>query len=282
MHKTFSVAAASILWASATLNPLAATASDRIEGTPLPVVIGSHQSRAKSSATTDVSDLWWNSNESGWGVQLVQNNDFVFATLFVYGSTGTPTWFSAQLNNVGEFTWSGPLYATAGPSFGAASFDPRAVAVRQVGSATFELTTVADGVLTYSVNGVNVRKSITRQTLVNEDVSGTYDVVRTQSSVCRPPLGSGGGPSLRSLTLTQSGNSVVGQQISSVATCNFVGAYTQYGKLGDISGNFTCSSGEVGTFQFFEIQVTETGLIARLQEQSNFCTYTGQFAGNRR
>ncbi len=37
----------------------------------------------KTAVTTDVSDLWWNPSESGWGMQLVQEGNFVFATVFV-------------------------------------------------------------------------------------------------------------------------------------------------------------------------------------------------------
>src|ERR1051325_2487186 len=48
-----------------------------------------------ASFSTDQSDLWWANppgSENGWGFQLVQRNFAIFATLFVYGPTGTPTW----------------------------------------------------------------------------------------------------------------------------------------------------------------------------------------------
>ena len=236
----------------------------------------------KSSATTDVSDLWWNPNESGWGMQLVQNNNFVFATLFIYGANGAPTWLSAEMNNVGGFTWSGPLYATTGPWFAAPSFDPGLVGVQQVGTMTFQVTDIADGVVTYTVNGTTITKNVTRETLVNEDLSGVYDEVRTQTQTCVPPFVSGTGPSLRALSISQSGTTVVGQSSDPLATCYETGTYSQNGKLGAISGTFSCTDGEVGTFQLFEIEVTETGMVGRLASQSNFCTISGQFAANRR
>lgn len=43
--------------------------------------------------STDYTDLWWNSpdnSESGWGVNVVQQGDIVFATFFIYGADGTP------------------------------------------------------------------------------------------------------------------------------------------------------------------------------------------------
>jgi len=48
------------------------------------------------------TDIWYKSIEPGWGVDLVQTDDVIFASFFVYGSDGTPTWVVAnlQLNGV--------------------------------------------------------------------------------------------------------------------------------------------------------------------------------------
>ena len=52
--------------------------------------------------TTDQSDLWYILAESGWGMQLVQRGSVIFATLFVYGPSGAPTWYVASMS---PFTW---------------------------------------------------------------------------------------------------------------------------------------------------------------------------------
>ncbi|MGC1816389.1 MAG: hypothetical protein WA900_01875 [Casimicrobiaceae bacterium] len=239
-------------------------------------------SNPKARATIDVSDIWWNPNESGWGMQLVQNDDFVFATLFVYGPDGKPTWLTAEMNNVGGLTWTGPLYATTGPWFGAAPFDPTQVGVRQAGSMTFHLTDIADGNLTYTVDGVTVSKEVTRETLVDEDISGSYNFAITQTQTCIPSLPSGTFSTSSSLNISQSGASVVGQTSSASGACTFLGTYAQFGKLGSVDGTYSCTSGEAGTFQIYEIVVTETGLLARFSEQSNYCSsISGQEAGIR-
>ena len=56
-------------------------------------------STAASAITTsaDYSDMWWNPNESGWGANMIQQEDVIFVTFFVYDSTGKPTWFVACL-----------------------------------------------------------------------------------------------------------------------------------------------------------------------------------------
>src|SRR5262249_6705530 len=72
----------------------------------------------------DNSDLWWNPNESGWGIQLTQRSDVIFATLFVYDRATSPIWYSATLEPVkGSLSWTGQLMRCNGPWFGAA-FDP--------------------------------------------------------------------------------------------------------------------------------------------------------------
>src|SRR5512137_2034457 len=68
------------------------------------------------SATADQSDLWWADppgSENGWGIQFVQSDSvsqsIIFATMFVYGKTGAPTWYFATMIKqpvVGALTWT--------------------------------------------------------------------------------------------------------------------------------------------------------------------------------
>ena len=44
-----------------------------------------------TSFTTDQSDLWYIPAESGWGMQLVQRDGVIFATLYVYDINNKPT-----------------------------------------------------------------------------------------------------------------------------------------------------------------------------------------------
>ena len=45
---------------------------------------------------TDASDLWFNSAESGWGVNVIQQNEIVFLTFFAYSASRNPVWYSAS------------------------------------------------------------------------------------------------------------------------------------------------------------------------------------------
>ena len=39
----------------------------------------------RPAAAVDYTDIWFLPSEGGWGVNLVQSNQFIFATFFVYG-----------------------------------------------------------------------------------------------------------------------------------------------------------------------------------------------------
>jgi hypothetical protein len=113
---------------------------------------------ASVATVYDVTGLWYIPSESGWGMNVIQQNTVLFITIFVYGPDGKPTWYVGSntqyvTGTVEKFT--GPLYATTGPYFGG-TFNSNAVSVRQVGTITFDVT--------YSVDGVTVNKTVQQQT----------------------------------------------------------------------------------------------------------------------
>ena len=113
-----------------------------------------------------LNDLWWVPSEPGWGMNVVQQHDVLFVTIFVYGADGKPTWYVGSRIEKPHWyspSYSGPLHAMSGPPPGE-SFDSNAVAAREVGTLTF--TPNADGTagLTYTVDGRAVVKTVWRQT----------------------------------------------------------------------------------------------------------------------
>ena len=71
---------------------------------------------AMRAIAADYTDIWYNPAEPGWGVNLVQSDNFLFATFFIYAQNGSPTWYTAQLTWDGS-KFTGGLYATAGTWF---------------------------------------------------------------------------------------------------------------------------------------------------------------------
>jgi lysyl endopeptidase len=118
---------------------------------------------ADRSGSNNYQDLWWNPNESGWGLNVTEQGTIAFATLFDYDANGKPLWFvmpNGPQSSGGNF--SGPLYTVKGPPFNA---NPWGVTTpTAVGTMTLHFTSGIAGTLTYSVNGVTVTKSIQRQT----------------------------------------------------------------------------------------------------------------------
>ena len=111
------------------------------------------RSRAVSEPIWNLTDLWWNPDESGWGVNISQHGSgVIFATWFFYGDDGKPVWYVMP-----EGRWStdgmlyqGPVYRTSGPPFCYGGepclhpdFDPSKVVATLVGEASI------------SVNGAN-------------------------------------------------------------------------------------------------------------------------------
>ena len=236
----------------------------------------------KTAFSTDVSDLWWNPSESGWGMQLVQESNFVFATVFIYGSDGRPTWITGELTASGGPVFTGPLYVTTGPWFGG-TFDPGAVGTRQAGTMTFTLQSAGTGVLNYSVDGVSVTKDVQRETLALENYTGDYFTsYDLQSSGCFDSAQNGATVGAMGMNVSQAGTSMsMTWSFSNGDVCTYSGAYGQAGHLGSFAGDFSCNNGDAGNMVLFEMTNRPGTISGRLigSGTKSGCSYTGFFSG---
>jgi hypothetical protein len=118
---------------------------------------------------TNYQDLWWKApagSESGWGINLTHQGDVIFATWFTYDAAGKPWWLAITANRTAPGLYTGDVFTTSGPPFGAVPFDPANVVETTIGTATL---TFADGnhaSFAYTVNGVAQTKTLTRQVFV--------------------------------------------------------------------------------------------------------------------
>jgi hypothetical protein len=234
--------------------------------------------------STDVTDLWYNPDESGWGLSLYQQQGTVFAVLFVYGTDNQPTWYVASSLLPGEvngnLAFSGALYRTNGPYFGGA-FNPAGVGVRQVGTATFTLTSLTNGNFSYAVDGVNVTKGITRQTWATNNMSGRY--LGGQSGTYSACAGlDGTRDEAGTVTVSQGGSGATVSVATATATCTYNGAYAQSGHYGLLSGSYSCSNGRTGSFSAFALDSQIGSLAGRIDTVgSDGCRYSGRLGGIR-
>jgi len=105
----------------------------------------------------DHTDLWWNPEESGWGLNVMQHGAGpIFATWFAYGADGSPQWYVVPGGKwISPGAFAGSIYRTTGPSI-AGAFDPSKVTRTLVGSASLvfyggrlQASLTVDGATTY-------------------------------------------------------------------------------------------------------------------------------------
>jgi len=220
---------------------------------------------AATPFSVDVSDLWFNPAESGWGINLAQQGDMVFATLFVYGRDGRPHWYSASSmkgtrGSGRDVSFSGVLAESFGPTQ-PGGFIASEVVRREVGSITFQTRGDNRADLTYSVDGVTVTKQVERLTMKATDASGEY----TSDMVlgCFDAYNINAPAALRIL---QSGTSFSMEASASGSSCTYTGTPQWRGRIMGVNGTFSCRNGWQGTFEISDMNVTYQGFVARLAQ----------------
>jgi hypothetical protein len=249
---------------------------------------------ATSTFSNDITDLWWNPNESGWGINIIQQSNVLFATLFVYDLTGRAHWYvasdmtGASVPTDRPYVFAGRLYETTGPAISAASFNPAAVTVRDVGPIQFEFMPPSSGTLAYTVDGTSVTKTVTRQTWRSNDLSGTFAGAQVlqkspgAAAGCSPKVGL---QPFDTIAISLA-DTTVGITASSSApaaeTCHYTGTYSQAGHIGNIDGVYSCDSGANGIFQWREVELGINGFSANVFASDRGCGVYGNVSAIRR
>lgn len=235
-------------------------------------------------AATDYTDIWWDvgGREPGWGINLAQNANFIFATFFVFNTAGAPTWYTAQLTRTVGETFVGTLsVASGGAWFGAPSW--MVPTIVPVGTAAFVANSAFQGTLTYTVDTVNVVKTIERTPLVTVDPSGIYygAVTARRDGSCATTYFDS-----VQLMLTQTGAPGVVRidQLSTVdgsLVCRMEGTGVQYGGIIDIpDASYVCPGVLSGAAHVIGLRPTATGFEARwFTDFGGGCTETGNMTG---
>jgi hypothetical protein len=202
------------------------------------------------------NDLWFPTNEAGWGVNILEQGDTIFATLFVYDAQGKPHWYSASdLHQVsGGASYIGALYESTGPYF-ATAFNASAVNRRQVGTMAFQVQADGSALLTYGVDAVGVSKVVNRFAFRKNTLTGTYLGHRFNSNGEIDAVG---------ITIADDGGTftmdIVGNGFD--ASCHYTAPLDQRGEQRRMEGDFTCTNGRVGRFVMSHVIVTWDGFTA--------------------
>jgi len=227
-------------------------------------------------ATTDYSDMWFIPAESGWGVNLTQNENVIFMTFFIYGPDNQPKWYVAITARDANGNFTGSLFSTVGTYFGLPWNPADHPAATLVGTATFAPVNPYQGTLTYTLlGGPTVFKSIVRETLVAITLTGNYTGGQAGGySAC-----SNSGDNFLykdsfDLQVSQgTSNSVFTFSYPSISnptlTCSLSGALVQNGQLSSVpSASYQCNDGLNTTASMSEIKKTAQGIEGRFAAPS--------------
>ena len=232
-----------------------------------------------AARAADFSDMWWAAGgvESGWGVNLTQNENIIFATFYIFDANRKPIWYTAAMTDTGTgATFAGPLYQSTGTFFGS-TWNPADNSASLVGSATFtpsaSLTTNATtGTLSYTVANppgapVVVNKAIQRFAFMGIVLGGNYSgILSVTDTSC--PNSSNNGSALYDIdpqvTQTTDGSLQLLVNYTQGGSCTLMGQSVQLGQLFTIpSASFTCTFGANTTATVYEVKATNLGIEGR-------------------
>ncbi len=238
-------------------------------------------------------DIWYTPGEEGWGLNITQQGDVLFASWFVQGQDQAPTWFTAAATRsptlvAGQTIFSGTLSITRGPWFGAA-WNPAAVSTTSTGTATFTFNDKKSLRLVYSSAGTMVSKTLTRFTYSAQNISGDfygaelgtptncsnngrYFAFSLFTVAANFAPNSNGGP----IKIIQETGGSTGS-----TSCTLSGNFTQYGTSIEANGNYTCTTGTTGTWRATDGQFNDDAFSMKVVANSGGCQIDATYSGSR-
>lgn len=233
------------------------------------------------------TDMWWNPAESGWGANVVHQDDTAFVTLFVYGPDNAPRWYSAAVRTIalypdGRPAMTGDLYRMRGPAEHG-PFDPALVNGTRVGTLSLVPHVDETLLLEYEVDGRTVARQVSRLTFALPSLASSYHA--TFSLRQGPPQGTP--VSVRRFAADiVADNSAAGltlQVRDGLGTCVYAGMPRYAGKLLHVDGHYACTGAAPGEGEFTlrDVEVTEQGMTGMLRTSSATLVQHGRFAAAR-
>jgi len=105
--------------------------------------------------------LWWNQNESGWGMSLTQHGSTVVNAMYTYDGTGQPTWYTMVCTLAGT-SCTGDISKVSGGTPPTVPWNGSGKVTSSAGSGTLSFTDANTGTFTYTLNNLPGSKQISR------------------------------------------------------------------------------------------------------------------------
>jgi len=233
---------------------------------------------------TIYTDIWWIPAESGWGVNFVQTDDFIFATTYIYDVDHSPIFVTANLYLASNGNYTGDVIVSTGSWYGAPTWDNSVVTRQVAGTATFRPTSPSTGNFSYKVFDTFVSKDIQRQNLVAPALDGTYvGALRIDVTGCVFPERNALTYSFADIDVVQPapGSLRIAVPIESGLLCTFTGPLTQTGNINHMTdAAYVCDNGRSVTANLSELKSTSLGIEGRWHAVidggcSEFVTFSG-------
>ncbi len=109
--------------------------------------------------------LWWNANQSGWGMSLTQHGNIIFAAIYTYDAAGQPVWYVVPNCPLVNSACAGDIYRVTGGTSPLVAWNGSAKDVVKAGSGTLSFASTTAGAFDFTLNGVTASKAITLQPL---------------------------------------------------------------------------------------------------------------------
>ncbi|MEP7157706.1 MAG: peptidylprolyl isomerase [Betaproteobacteria bacterium] len=118
---------------------------------------------AAAAVTNNYQGMWWNANESGWGMNITQHGNMIFAAMYTYDDAGLPTWYVIPNCPVSTTNCTGDIYKVTGGTSPAVAWNGAGSIVTKVGAGTIAFSSTSSATFTFTINNISGSKAITPQ-----------------------------------------------------------------------------------------------------------------------
>ena len=126
-----------------------------------------------TSSPSVLTGLWWNANESVWGLTVTQQYGIIFVAMYTYGTANNPIWYVITNCPVVAGGCTGGIFKVRGGSPLTANWAPN-LTLTKVGTGTLAFSDANTASMNFTIDGIAGSKAITRQIFASSPVqSGT-------------------------------------------------------------------------------------------------------------
>ena len=131
-----------------------------------------------TSSPSVLTGLWWNANESGWGLTVTQQYGIIFVAMYTYDTANNPVWYVITNCPVVGGGCTGDIFKVRGGSPLTANWTPN-LALTKVGTGTLVFSDANTAAMNFTIDGIAGSKTIARQVFASPpaQTGGTFPFI---------------------------------------------------------------------------------------------------------